>query len=192
LKGFEKHTCRFFTMAMAIILLACLHGMVDSYGQDISIETDDHYFYLNGEKFFMKGIGYEAGAIPGQFPWDREFNKDLIDFDMQRIRSGGFNCIRTWDALTGPELEVIGHWGVKVLMGIWIDPDADFSNEAFRAEAKRYVHSVLDYSASHDHIIGYLIHNEPLPDAVFSSGYNATTDLWKELIDLIHQRGELY
>ena len=73
----------------------------------IDIELKNGYFYIDGNKFFVKGVGYEVGAIPGQLPWERAFDPDLLDFDMQRIESAGFNTIRTWGAFTNDELNVV-------------------------------------------------------------------------------------
>ena len=33
------------------------------------IELKNNWYYLNGEKFFIKAIGYEIGARPGQHPY---------------------------------------------------------------------------------------------------------------------------
>ncbi len=33
------------------------------------LEIKDNWYYINGEKFFIKAIGYEIGARPGQHPY---------------------------------------------------------------------------------------------------------------------------
>ncbi len=36
--------------------------------QGTDIELKNNHFYIDGEKYFIKGIGYEVGAYPGMFP----------------------------------------------------------------------------------------------------------------------------
>ncbi|NOX87232.1 MAG: T9SS type A sorting domain-containing protein [Chlorobi bacterium] len=141
---------------------------------------------MDGKKFFIKGIGYEAGAIPGKLPWERTFDPDLLRFDMRRITSAGFNTIRTWSAFTKQELDVLKEFNIKIIMGIWIDPKGNFSDETFVENAKTEVSNVLSYSKNYDNIIAYLIMNEPLPETIVKAGYDNTVALWKQLEDIIH------
>ena len=125
------------------------------------VEIKDQFFFLDGEKFFIKGIGYEVGALPGEVPWEKEFNPNQLHFDIQRILSGGFNTIRTWAPFIEQELQVLDQYDLKIIMGIWIDPHADFSDPQFNYQAKTIVSDVLSYSKKYDQIIAYLIMNEP-------------------------------
>ncbi|HSG67748.1 MAG TPA: hypothetical protein VK994_03510, partial [Bacteroidales bacterium] len=169
--------------ALAILVLI-ICGIAAEAQNDISFSNG--YYYINGEKTFLKGVGYEVGAVPGQLPWEREFDEGLLRFDMERILSAGFNSIRTWAAFTEEELEVIDDYEIYVIMGIWIDPHGDFSNPSFVAEARDIVEEVMAYSQNFDNIVGYLIMNEPLPETVFSAGYDHTVQLWNELTGIIH------
>ncbi|MGD2034509.1 MAG: T9SS type A sorting domain-containing protein [Bacteroidales bacterium] len=155
-------------------------------GQTGSIELRDNFFYIDGQKTFLKGINYETGAIPGQNPWDRSLDRELIEFDMNRILSAGFNTIRTWGMTTEEELEVLKDFDIKILMGIWIGNGSDFSDPDFIELAKSNVSYVLSYSKNYDNIIGYLIQNEPLPEEIFTSGYAETQYLWHSLAEIIH------
>lgn len=151
-----------------------------------SIELKNNFFYLDNQKFFIKGIGYEVGAYPGMLPWNRPFNADILRFDMARIEGAGFNTIRTWAAFTNQELGILAEFDIKIIMGIWIDPHADFGDPAFINAAKNQIRSVLSYSKNYPNIIAYLIMNEPLPETVFDAGYQETETLWKDLIEIIH------
>ena len=71
------------------------------------VELKNNSFYIDGQKFFVKGIGYEVGAKPGELPWARTFDAELLRFDMKRIRDGGFNTIRTWAPFTAQELNIL-------------------------------------------------------------------------------------
>ncbi|MCB0548862.1 MAG: hypothetical protein KDD19_14880 [Phaeodactylibacter sp.] len=168
-----------------LILFALLFPLI-CRSQDI--ELKNNFFYLDGQKFFMKGIGYEVGATPGELPWARTFNPQVLHADMQRILAGGFNTIRTWAPFTDQELNLLEQYDIKIIMGIWIDPHADFSQPSFVNQARAIVTDVLSYSKNHDNIIAYLIMNEPLPETIAAAGYEATVDLWEELIGIIHEQ----
>ncbi len=164
-------------------LYACIYR-VSAQGTDI--ELKDGFFYIDGEKFFIKGIGYEVGAYPGMLPWARPFNADVLRSDMQRIKDAGFNTIRTWAHFTNEELQVIQEFDLKIIMGIWSDPAGDFSDPAYVNSSLQLVRDVLAYSKNYDNIIAYLIMNEPAPDHIFDIGYSYVYTLWKQEIQIIH------
>jgi hypothetical protein len=153
-----------------------------------TVELKNHSFYIDGKKFFVKGIGYEAGATPGKVPWARTFDAALLRFDIQRILQGGFNTIRTWAPFTAQELEVLKQYDIKIIMGIWIDPAGNFADKTFVNDSKTIVSDVLSYSKNYENIIGYLIMNEPLPETIARAGYDASVALWKELTSIIHAK----
>jgi hypothetical protein len=157
-----------------------------AWSQNVNLRNKS--FYIDGEKFFVKGIGYEIGATPGKLPWSRTFNPALLNFDMKRIVAGGYNTIRTWSPFTAQELDVIKQYDIKIIMGIWIDPAGNFSDKTFVDGAKAIVSGVLNYSKNYGNIIAYLIMNEPQPDVIANAGYDATVTLWKEVISMIHSR----
>ncbi|MBK8556749.1 MAG: hypothetical protein IPL65_13700 [Lewinellaceae bacterium] len=168
---------------LQITLLVCSFA-VSSQAQSVSVH--DNFFYLDGQKFFIKGIGYEVGATPGQLPWNHTFNPTQLNTDIQRILSGGFNTIRTWAPFTQQELNFLQAYDIKIIMGIWIDPGGDFSDPVFVSNAKTTVSNVLSYSKNYDQIIGYLIMNEPMPETIAAAGYDETAALWSDLIQIIH------
>ncbi|OGU77863.1 MAG: hypothetical protein A2W11_00030 [Ignavibacteria bacterium RBG_16_35_7] len=153
-----------------------------------NLEIIDGWYYINGEKFFVKGIGYETHTRPGQVPWVYSFNPDLIQFDLNRIKSAGFNTIRTWGALTEEELQIVEQSGLKIIFGIWIDPQGNFSDTNFVAQVYNHVNDVLNYSANYNSIIGYLIMNEPQVQHIYNVGAQSLLNLWNQIINLIHNR----
>lgn len=170
-----KHTSFFIYM----LCLASLFCNVSA-----QVEIKDNSFYIDQQKFFVKGIGYE-GILPGQSI--RTYNPELLRFDMQRILSGGFNAIRTWGAFTKQELDILQEFDLKIIMGIWINPEGNFSNSQFVTSAKTIVNNVLSYSKDYDNIIAYIIMNEPSP-AIVLQNYKASVNLWRELTDIIHSK----
>jgi hypothetical protein len=152
------------------------------------MRVQDGWFTIDGERFFVKGIGYETHTRPGQTPWTYTFDADLIRNDLSRIRDAGFNTLRTWGALQEEELRLVEESGLKILFGIWIDPAGDFGSASFRRGALNAVDGVLRYSTKYKCIIGYLIMNEPQPAHIREAGAQALKDLWSAVVDRIHSR----
>ena len=153
-----------------------------------NVQITNGWYYIDGQKFFVKGIGYETHTRPGQVPWVYKFDADLIRFDLERIKNAGFNTIRTWGAITEEELKLVEESGLKILFGIWIDPAGDFSSQLFKTNALNQVNAVLNYSNKYKCIIGYLIMNEPQVAHIYNAGAQNLLSIWQAVGDLIHQR----
>jgi hypothetical protein len=151
------------------------------------LQIRNGWLYIDNEKFFVKGIGYEAGARPGQYPWERTFEPGIITLDMNRIIDGGFNTIRTWSDLTEEELALIDSMGLKIIFGIYVNPHGDFGDPAFIIDAENNVRKTLNYSKNYSSIIGYLIMNEPTTEDVYNAGAAETVSLWTRLKNIINQ-----
>ena len=55
---------------LAMLVIMCLLSMTDTWAQFSSspdVEVKNNSFYIDGKKFFIKGIGYEIGALPGNY-----------------------------------------------------------------------------------------------------------------------------
>ena len=161
---------------------------IPSFNSAQSLQIKDGWYYINGEKFFVKGIGYTTHSRPGKVSWIYSFEPDLIKFDLDRIKNAGFNTIRTWGELSEDELKLVDASGLKILFGIWIDPAGDFGNPTFIANVMNQVSNVLKYSYKYNCIIGYLIMNEPQVENIYNAGAQNLSILWKAVIDLIHQK----
>ena len=153
------------------------------------LEIKDGWYYVNGEKFFIKAIGYEIGARPGQHPYDGIQNNDLelMNFDLKVIKEGGYNAIRTWSQFTEPQLRLVQNSGLKLIMGIDISPDKDYGDPKFVSECEVKLMKVMNYAKKYDCIITYLILNEPQTDHVHAVTGKAFVSLMKRLTDIIHR-----
>ena len=152
-----------------------------------AVELRDGFFFIDGKRFFVKGIGY-AKARPGEEEHAAKFEPELLRADIARILSGGYNTIRVWNAFTKEELDVLAAYDIKIIMGvnIWSTrPDANYSDPAFIDYCKRQTAEVLSYSKNFSNIIAYLLMNEPQPATVARSGYANTLKLWSELRDMV-------
>ena len=95
-------------LALTIILFHVL--VFFGYSQSkTKIELKDNWYHLNGERFFIKAIGYEIGARPGQHPYEDEKKDDLelMKFDLENIKKGGYNTIRTWSQYSEAQFKLV-------------------------------------------------------------------------------------
>lgn len=152
------------------------------------IELKDNWYYLNGEKYFIKAIGYEIGARPGQHPYQgkRADDLELLKFDLKVIKEAGYNTIRTWSQFSESQLKVVQASGLKLIMGLEINPDGDYRDPKFVHDCEFSVSKVMDYAKNYDCIITYLVINEPQTDHIHKVSGKAFVNLMKSLINVIH------
>ena len=113
-----------------------------------TIELKDNWYYLNGQRFFIKAIGYEIGARPGQHPYEgvRADDLDFLKFDLKVIREGGYNTIRTWSEFSEAQLKVVQESGLKLIMGLEVNPEKDYGDPAFVQASVERVKRVTAYA----------------------------------------------
>ena len=175
-------------LALAITIFHVL--VFFGYAQSkTKIELKDNWYHLDGQKYFIKAIGYEIGARPGQHPYEDEKKDDLdlMKFDLENIKKGGYNTIRTWSQYSEAQLKLVQESGLKLIMGIDIKPDEDYGDPEFVKESEVELKRVLNYAKKYDCIITYLVINEPQTDHIHSVTGKAFVDLMKNLINIIHQ-----
>ncbi|MDD3322871.1 MAG: hypothetical protein PHS59_15640 [Paludibacter sp.] len=170
------------------IIVFCQLFIISGFATS-KLEIKDNWYYLNGEKFFIKAIGYEIGARPGQHPYEgkRADDLDLLKFDLKVIKEGGYNTIRTWSQFSEPQLKLVQASGLKLIMGLEINPERDFSDPKFVKESLDYVEKVLNYSKKYDCIITYLAINEVQTDHMYKSTGKAFIGLMQNIIDIVHR-----
>lgn len=138
---------------------------------ETKVEVKDGWYFLNGEKYFIKAIGYEIGARPGQDPY-KDTISDLgrMRADMKILKDGGFNAIRTWSQLSEEQLQLVQEAGLKVIFGIWLKPEEDYGDSEYMKSSEELVRKVVAYTKKYDCVISYLILNEPMTDHIYKVG----------------------
>lgn len=170
---------------LKILIFSLLLLSFNGYGQNHPVTVEDGFFYLNGKKFFMKGMGIEI-VRPGQeINSDETYDPDWFLFDVKRILDAGYNTIRTWGPQKKEQLDAVKDLDVKIVMGIWIPPHEDFTKSNFIDSSLQVVKDVLSYCKDYDNIIAYLIMNEPNTEDLMRD-YSTTRLLYKTLVDEIH------
>jgi len=126
------------------------------------LQINDGWMYIDGEKFFVKGLGY-AAARPPYTTWSQPFVPATTSLDISRIVDGRFNTIRTWVTMSEEELALFDASGLKIIFGIDQVQFGDFGSPGFFVAAENALRSVLAYTKNYDSIVTYLIMNEPVP-----------------------------
>src|SRR4030043_150552 len=88
-----------------IIITMVMIGCTDASKQSSTkVEIKNNWYYINGEKFFIKGIGYEIGARPGQDPYgDSIFMKESVDLvNMVVAYTKKYDCVISYLILNEP------------------------------------------------------------------------------------------
>jgi hypothetical protein len=151
------------------------------------ILIEDGQFMLDGERFIVRGVGYEPGARPGEYPWQRKFDRELMVHDLDRIKDAGFNTVRCWSGYNEQELSLIEEEGLMVIQGIWVDPGGNFADPAFLETALREVDKVVRATSKHGNILMYLVMNEPSSESIAAAGERAMADFLCSLVERVHQ-----
>ena len=175
---------------LLLIIILLISSVFSVYSQSkTKIELKDNWYYLNGQKFFIKAIGYEIGARPGQHPYGgvRNDDLDLMKFDLKVIKEGGYNTIRTWSQFSEAQLKLVQESGLKLIMGIDVKPEGNYADPEFVKECVEKVKNVTAYAKKYDCIITYLVINEPQTDHIHKVTGKAFVDLMKTLIDNLHK-----
>jgi len=178
-------------LKLSFVIILCQMSLISVFAQSkANIEIKDNWYWLNGEKFFIKAIGYEIGARPGQNPYEgvRPDDLDLLKFDLKVIKDAGYNTIRTWSQFSEAQLKVVQASGLKLIMGLEINPDGNYGDPIFVKKCETDVTKVMAYARKYDCIISYLVINEPQTDHVYKMGGKAFVSLMKTLINLIHSQ----
>jgi len=177
-----------FKLLFAVLLFSNLFLLVMAQSKT-TLQINDNWYYLNGEKFFIKAIGYEIGARPGQHPYQgaKVEDLDLLRFDLKVIKEGGYNTIRTWSQFSEAQLKVVQASGLKLIMGLEVNPEKDFGDQAFVKQCETDVLKVMNYSKKYDCIISYLAINEVQTDHMYKSTGKAFINLMQSIVNIIHK-----
>jgi hypothetical protein len=175
---------------LMLIITLLISSVFSVYSQSkTKIELKDNWYYLNGQRFFIKAIGYEIGARPGQHPYEgvRNDDLDLMKFDLKVIKEGGYNTIRTWSQFSEAQLKLVQESGLKLIMGLDVNPDGNYADPEFVKQCVDKVKNVTSYAKKYDCIITYLVINEPQTDHIHKVTGKGFVDLMKTLIENLHK-----
>ena len=150
------------------------------------IEIKGDWIYVDGERFFVKGVGY-SGWRPHQLPWQERPDPELVENDFRLISEAGFNTIRTWTALNAQELELARKYNLMVMQGIFVDPTRDFASPIYQNYVVTTIKNQVRYYLKDDNILMFLVANEPPVERVRTSGVANTEKVLKMMVDTVKE-----
>lgn len=179
----------FLFLSAPIFIISSVSKAVSGQNKQeiFNVEVKDDWLYVNGEKFFVKGVVYE-GWRPNQSP-DRldRVDPELVDNDFRLIKGAGFNTIRTGGGLTPEMIALARKHGLMVMHGIWFEKDIDYLEPQQLAEATSMVQENVAWAKSFDNIITYLVMNEPPVTRVKDAGKAGTEAFLKKIAEAVRK-----
>ena len=127
------------------------------------IEARGKFLWQGAHKWRLRGVTYGPFRPRGDgLPWPEPH---LIDSDLERIRSLGFNTLRVYELPSADLLDACLRHGLRILAGIPWAEHIDFLNDPhWGRDARQRVTSAVDQVGGHPAVIGFLVGNEiPAP-----------------------------
>lgn len=147
----------------------------------IEVGVKEGWFMVNGERFFVKGIGYELGGGRGGIPWERTFDRETMEYDLALLRKAGFNTVRSWNPYSVEELTVLRKQGMMVIQGSWFSFDRYLREEAYAQKSREELAKVIRTAKQFDNILFHTIANEPHADTLIKAGLDSYYRACKEM-----------
>ncbi|MBI4355408.1 MAG: hypothetical protein HY597_03010, partial [Candidatus Omnitrophica bacterium] len=150
------------------------------------VEIRDGWFYVDGERFLIKGVGYSPWR-PGTLPWRQRVGSGLMARDFERIRDAGFNTLRTWSPLTPDELALADRYGLMVIQGIWIDQYRDYTSPNYQEAVQAVIRDEVRKFQGRSNVLLVLVGNELPLERVYAAGVEATEQLLRTMREAVRQ-----
>ena len=150
------------------------------------VEIRDGWFYVDGERFFVKGVGYSP-ARPGTLPWVDRTPLEQVAQDFEQIRDAGFNTVRTWRPLSPEEVALAKQYGLMVLQGVWIERPKDYRSESYRQQARDAIREAVTAIRGQDNVLAVLVGNELPVEHVYLAGIHETEALLQSMAQAVKE-----
>lgn len=140
------------------------------------------FFFVDGEKFFIKGVTYGtfAPASHGaQFP-----ERTVVERDFALMRELGANTLRTFTPPPGWFLDLAGAYGLRVLVGIpWAEHVAFLDSPQLMKEIHRSIAESVKACRGHAAVLACFVGNEIPPDIARWHGPERVRGFLRELVE---------
>ncbi|MCS6926949.1 MAG: glycosyltransferase [Candidatus Binatia bacterium] len=140
------------------------------------------FFFVGGEKFFVKGVTYgpfAPGAHGAPFP-----ERSVIEQDFALMRELGANTVRTFTVPPRWLLDLAGQYGLRVIVGIpWAEHVAFLDLPGIACEIRRTIEHGVAACRGHTAVFACLVGNEIPPDMVRWHGPERVRTFLRELVE---------
>lgn len=162
-------------------------------------------FYVKGEPFLIKGVGYNPTPVGKGYDYDffLDENKPWL-VDGKLMKEAGINCVRIYS--TSSDLEKVREFirdmyekfGIYTLvsdwLGLWDYPRANYADKDFRAKTKQRVLKIVEALKNEQGLLMWILGNEN--NYTFSGriGFWTSKEIEKipEACDKQNKRAEIY
>jgi hypothetical protein len=167
------------------LVFSFLLVIIYSVSYTTQVKVSGRQLLVNGSPFIIKGFCYHpipAGQGPN-YNWVNDPNIYNTDFPL--IKDTGANCIRLYSAdCTTAMLDAAYNNGLYVILGLWVNYDANLADPNVRNKIKNDFVSMVNQWKNHDAILMWCIGNE-------QNYYNGNNSYWYTLVNecamLAHQ-----
>jgi len=146
------------------------------------VVTKGKFFFIDGEKFFVKGVTYGTFAPASHgapFP-----ERPVIERDFTLMRELGANTFRTFTLPPRWLLDLAEEYGLRVIVGIpWAEHVAFLDSSSLRQEIHRTVAESVRSCRGHAAVFACLIGNEIPPDIVRWHGPERVRTFLREMTE---------
>lgn len=148
-------------------------------------EVRGKFLYLDGAKFYVKGVTYGTFADneeTGDFP-----PRSVVDADFRAMASNGFNAVRIYIVPPRWLLDLAQTHGLRVFVGLpWEQHIAFLADRSAANEIGRRLGKQLREIVGHPAILAYAIGNEIPATVVRWHGKRSVEQFLKQLYDVVH------
>jgi GT2 family glycosyltransferase len=139
-------------------------GCVPLSGSE-KIELRGRFFFINDEKFFLKGVTYgpfSPGRSGVPFP-----EPATVEADFALMTELGVNCFRTFTPPPTWLLDRAAAYGLRAIIGIpWAQHICFLDSSKIKAEIRKTITRTVESYKGHPAVFAYLVGNEIPPEIV--------------------------
>jgi O-antigen biosynthesis protein len=147
------------------------------------VRPSGKFFYLNDDKFVLKGVTYGPFATSAEgapFPERRK-----VELDFSLISELGANTLRTFTPPPKWLLDRAAVYGLRVIAGIpWAQHIAFLDSRRTQAEIRKTIAQSASAGRGHAAVFAYLVGNEISPEIVRWYGAKRVRNFLRELVDV--------
>ncbi len=148
------------------------------------VVTKGKFFFVDGEKFFIKGVTYGpfAPASHGApFP-----ERERIELDFTLMREMGANTFRTFTVPPRWLLDMASAYRLRVIVGIpWAEHVAFLDSPVLTQQVRQTIENGVRACRGHTAVLACLVGNEIPPDMARWHGPESVRGFLRELIEVV-------
>ena len=146
------------------------------------VSLQGRFFFLNDEKFFLKGVTYGPFSPSNEgvpFP-----EAARVETDFALIVELGANCLRTFTPPPDWLLDMAASYGLRVIIGIpWAQHISFLDSPRTQSEVRKTIACNVEQCRRHAATFAYLIGNEISPEIVRWHGSKHIRSFLGDLFD---------